>query len=66
MEINNFSRHCKNGKYNFINEKGEYLTDQWFDEVKDFKNGFALVKIKNNVIILTLMVNILVTNGLIG
>ena len=43
MEINNFSRHCKNGKYNLINEKGEYLTDQWFDWAGGFYNGFARV-----------------------
>ena len=30
-------------KWNFINTKGEYLSDQWFDAVWEFVEGFAKV-----------------------
>lgn len=34
-----------NGKCNFINAKGQFLSEQWFTWVGDFKDGFADVKI---------------------
>ena len=33
-------------KWNFINTKGEYLSDQWFDWVGSFEDGFARVALK--------------------
>ena len=32
--------------WNFINTAGEYLTDQWFDWVGNFSQGFAKVQLK--------------------
>lgn len=35
-----------NGKYNFIDEHGNYLSKQWFDNAYNFKeNGYASVKL---------------------
>lgn len=35
-------------KYNFINQKGRLLSDQWFDYVENFKNnGFAIVELND-------------------
>ena len=32
-----------NGKYNFVNQEGELLSDQWFGSAHDFRDGFATV-----------------------
>jgi len=34
-----------NGKYNFINKSGEFLSEQWFDYCSDFYEGFARVEV---------------------
>ena len=34
-----------NGKWNFINQEGQLLSDQWYEEVDRFQNGFAKVKL---------------------
>lgn len=41
-----------NGKHNFINGKGNLLSDTWFDDVWYFKDGLAMVKLdrKYNII----------------
>ena len=33
------------GRYNYINEEGDYLTDQWFDKLDGFYEGLAIVKL---------------------
>ena len=42
-----FARVNLNDKYNFINQEGRFLSDQWFDYVGDFYGGFAMVKLNN-------------------
>ena len=37
----------KDNLYNYLKIDGTLLSHQWFDEVKDFKNGFALVKLND-------------------
>lgn len=32
-----------NDKYNFIDHKGNFLFDQWFDDVRSFHDGSARV-----------------------
>ena len=34
----------KNGKWNFIDSNGKYLSKQWFEEVSPFKEGWACVR----------------------
>ena len=34
-----------NGKYNFIDIEGQFLSYQWFDDVWTFNDGFAVVKL---------------------
>ena len=34
-----------NGKYNFINTKGQLLSNQWFDDVGNFNEEFAAVEL---------------------
>ena len=34
-----------NGKWNFINTNGQFLSQQWFDDAGDFSNGLAAVKL---------------------
>jgi len=36
-----------NGKYNFINKNGEFLSDKWFDYSNDFIEGYAQVELNN-------------------
>ena len=43
-----FARVELNGKYNFIDTKGNILADQWFDYVYDFHDGFAPVELNGN------------------
>ena len=37
-----------NVKWNFINQEGRLLSDQWFDGAYDFSEGFAWVKLNGN------------------
>jgi hypothetical protein len=32
-----------NGKYNYINTKGKYVSDEWFDDCYSFQDGYAKV-----------------------
>ena len=34
----------KLGSWNFINKKGKYLSDNWFEQVEDFRHGMAVVR----------------------
>ena len=34
-----------NGKWNFINTDGQFVSKQWFDYIKDFNNGVAVVEL---------------------
>ena len=34
-----------NGKWNFINIEGQFLSTQWFDDTWNFRDGFAKVKL---------------------
>ena len=34
-----------NGKYNFIDDKGNFLSDVWFDYANDFHEGVAVIRI---------------------
>ena len=34
-----------NRKHNFINNNGEFISNQWFDGVNEFRNGYAWVKL---------------------
>ena len=34
-----------NGKWNYINKDGKFLSDVWFDEFSRFLGGFARVKV---------------------
>ena len=36
-----------NGEWNFIDKKGNYLSDEWFIYVCDFNKGFAIVQKTN-------------------
>jgi hypothetical protein len=36
-----------NDKHNFINTKGDIISEQWFDFVDDFFDGFAEVRLKD-------------------
>lgn len=36
-----------NGKWNFINNEGQLLSQQWFDWAWDFHEGFAVVQLNN-------------------
>ena len=40
-----FARVKLNGKYNFINQEGKILSNQWFDYCYDFKDGFSIVRL---------------------
>ena len=40
-----FSRVKLNGKYNFINNEGKLVSNQWFDYVWHFEKGYALVEL---------------------
>ena len=35
----------EDGKWNYINDQGKYLSDQWFDNADDFSEGWAIVKL---------------------
>jgi len=35
---------CKDGKYNFVDANGAFLTQKWFDSASDFSNGVATVE----------------------
>ena len=39
-----FARVKLNGKYNFVNTKGELLSERWFDRCYRFSEGFSMVK----------------------
>lgn len=39
----NFAKVELNNKFNFINTKGEIISDTWFDNANNFQNGFACV-----------------------
>jgi hypothetical protein len=45
----NFRNGCAmvmlNGKYNFIDTKGKYISEQWFDYCWHFQDGYARVKL---------------------
>lgn len=43
--IKDFAAVRLNGKWNFINAKGELLSEQWFDNCCNFNEGFAVVKL---------------------
>ena len=48
---NGFARvYIKNKGWNFINTKGKYLSDDWFDYVWKFENGFARVELNGEFI----------------
>lgn len=34
----------KLGSWNFINKKGKFLSDNWFEQVEDFRHGMAVVR----------------------
>ena len=34
-----------NGKWNYINTEGQFLSHEWFDSVGSFKKGFAMVEL---------------------
>ena len=34
-----------NGKNNFINTDGEFISDKWFDVAYDFEEGYAKVEL---------------------
>ena len=40
-----FAKAKLNGKWNFINTKGQLLSEQWFEDMWKFKEGFAQVKL---------------------
>ena len=40
-----FAKVVLDGKYNFINKNGEFLSEQWFDYCYDFHEGFAKVEL---------------------
>ena len=40
---NGFARVKLNGKWNYIDTKGNLLSDQWFDHTGEFSDGFATV-----------------------
>ena len=35
-------------KYNFINKKGKFLSNEWFNYLDDFRDGFAVVQRTND------------------
>ena len=35
---------CPDGNYNYINQKGEYISDSKYVDCKDFSEGLALVR----------------------
>jgi hypothetical protein len=45
--VNNRAIVRKDGKYNYINEKGKTICNEWFDEVENYHNNFAVVKTLN-------------------
>jgi hypothetical protein len=38
-----YARVGLNGKYNFIDTEGKYLSEEWFDNCWNFKDGYAVV-----------------------
>lgn len=42
-EIELFTKVKLDDKYNFINTEGQLVSNQWFDSVWDFNEGFAVV-----------------------
>ena len=42
--VNNRAIVRKDGKYNYINEKGKIISNEWFDQAQNFNNNFAVVK----------------------
>ena len=36
-----------NDKWNFIRPDGTFLSEQWFDDCKNFSEGFAVVELNN-------------------
>ena len=45
--INGFARVELNDKWNFINQEGKLISNQWFDDVWGFYKGFAKVLLNN-------------------
>ena len=43
--INGFFSVMNNHKWNFLSDEGELISDLWFDDVEDFYNGRAKVKL---------------------
>lgn len=44
-EIELFTRVKLDDKYNFINTEGQLVSNQWFDGVQIFHEGFAIVEL---------------------
>ena len=42
-----YARVRLNSKYNYINTKGKYISEQWWDYCWDFCNGYAMVKLND-------------------